>query len=97
VDYRELNVACIQQIAKHFGIALSNDELDCIQQRMQRHSKEPDRQFAPDSLQKQQVFDSDQQVKIRNRLMPAYEELLSNGILSPKNGSFGLNSNPAIT
>lgn len=97
VDYRQLNVARIQQIARHFDVALNEGELDRIQQRMQRHSKEPERQFTPDSLQKQQMFNPNEQANIRNQLMPAYEEVLGNAILSPKNESSGLNSSLRIT
>jgi hypothetical protein len=97
VDYRQLNAVKIEQIAKHFGIAPTVAELDLIKQRLQRHSKEPERQFIPDSLQKQQVFNPNEKVKIRNQLMSPYEELLGSAILSTKNESSSLNSNHTIT
>ncbi len=75
VDYRQLNAAGIQRISEHFGIALESAVLKCIQQRMQRHSKEPERRFSPDSLQKQQVFNPAEQNRIRQHLLPAFQEL----------------------
>lgn len=77
IDYRQLNAAGIQRISDYFKITLENEALNRIQQRMQRHSKEPDRQFAPDSLQKQQVFNRAEQVQIDQYLAPSYQQLLA--------------------
>jgi hypothetical protein len=76
MDYRQLNIAGIKRIGKPFGIAVKTEALNRIAQRMQRHSKEPERQFTPDSLKKQQVFNSFEQDRI-HELSPTTQALLA--------------------
>lgn len=76
MDYRQLKAAGIERISEHFGIALGTEALTRIQQRMQRHSKEPERPFTPDSLQKQQLFNPAEQDRIRPLLI-TFQNLLA--------------------
>lgn len=76
VDYAQLSTEEILAISRHFGIRIENEDYLRIQQRMQFHSKEPNREFWPDSLEKRQQFSAPERDKIDQNLNPLYERLL---------------------
>lgn len=76
VDYRQLDLQRIGQIGRHFALAPDADADARMQQRLGFHSKEPERTFAADGVQKKQWFDADDRHCIHRELMPGHRRLV---------------------
>src|SRR5690606_11573908 len=63
-DYAQLTPEKIRSISRHFAIAVNGDNYTRIRQRMKFHSKELNRPFRPDNLQKRQQFSMQERGKI---------------------------------
>lgn len=83
VDYTQLNAEQIRAISLHFGIAPRGDEYARMQRRMRFHSKELQRGFRPDSLQKRGEFGGLERGRIERLVGPLYRRLLSSSTRSP--------------
>lgn len=77
LDYTQLDAWSIGAIGRYFGIAANNEERVRIQGRMRFHAKEPDREFRPDHVQKQQAFSPHERDTIHRTLTPLYQRLLA--------------------
>lgn len=77
MDYSHINPASIQRIHEHFNLTANPVEQLAIRERMKRHSKEPERQFQPDTAQKQQLFNPQEREAIVTGLMSVYRQLFT--------------------
>lgn len=76
-DYTQLHAGNIAAIGRYFGVAANNEERVRIQRRMRFHAKEPDREFLPDHVQKQQAFSPHERDTVHRTLTPLYQRLLA--------------------
>lgn len=75
VDYARLDAETIRAISRHFGSVPRGDEYTRMQQRMRFHSKEPRRDFRPDSAEKQRGFSASERARIERSLRSPYQRL----------------------
>jgi len=75
LDYRRLPEAVMERVAPHFGLPLSDDDVEPIRERTRANAKNPRAAFQRDSEEKQAMASPEIRQLSRELLEPLYAEL----------------------